>query len=61
MHLAQANMARMRAPLDDPRMAGFAAQIAGVNALAEASPGFVWRFQSDAGDSIYPRAYDDPH
>jgi hypothetical protein len=41
--LAQANVARFRAPLADPVMREFAARIAATNALAERSPGFVWR------------------
>lgn len=42
-HLAHLNVARMRAPMDSPEMAGFVAELAGINALAERSPGFVWR------------------
>jgi len=41
--LAQVNVARMRAPLDDPRMRGFVDGLAVVGGLAEAAPGFVWR------------------
>lgn len=40
-HLIHANVAIMRAPFDDPRMAGFVQQIDEINALAHASPGFV--------------------
>jgi hypothetical protein len=40
-HLVHANVARMRAPLDDPLMAGFMARIEEINALAQKSPGFV--------------------
>lgn len=58
-HLAQANIARALAPLDDPLMAGFVAQLAGINALADASPGFVWRLQSAEGDATAVRPYDD--
>jgi hypothetical protein len=43
--LAQINVARMRAPLDDPSMKAFVDLIAPINALAEASPGFVWRLR----------------
>jgi hypothetical protein len=32
-------------------MAEFAANIAGINAIAESSPGFVWRSQSEADDA----------
>lgn len=42
--LAQANWARMVAPIDAPPMRGFVEQLDGINALAEASPGFVWRY-----------------
>ncbi|WP_308257956.1 DUF3291 domain-containing protein [Pseudonocardia lacus] len=37
------NVARMRAPLDDPVMRGFTDALAAVNRLAEAAPGFVAR------------------
>ncbi len=49
--LAQLNIAIPRAPLDSPRMAEFVANLARINALAEASPGFVWRLQTDEGDA----------
>jgi hypothetical protein len=42
-HLAQVNVARMRAPLDSPLLATFAARIDPVNAAADDAPGFVWR------------------
>jgi hypothetical protein len=58
--LAQANVAHMRAPLEDPVMGGFRAQLPRINALADGSPGFVWRLQSDAGDATSTRAFDDP-
>ncbi|BAJ26822.1 MULTISPECIES: DUF3291 domain-containing protein [Kitasatospora] len=47
--LAQVNIGRTVAPLDSPALAGFVAQLAEVNALAERSPGFVWRLVDDAG------------
>ncbi len=46
-HLAQVNIARMRAPLDDPSMADFVARIDEINALAKASPGFIWRWTGE--------------
>jgi hypothetical protein len=58
-HLAQVNIARMKFPLDDPRMAEFVARIPEINALAETSPGFIWRFQTDAGNALYTHPYDD--
>ena len=58
-HLAQVNIARALAPLDSPVMAGFVARLAEINALAEASPGYVWRFQDDTGNATYVRPYED--
>jgi Domain of unknown function (DUF3291) len=57
--LAQINIARMVAPLTDPVMADFVANLKPINALAEASPGFVWRFQTEQGDATAERPYDD--
>jgi heme-degrading monooxygenase HmoA len=58
-HLAQVNIAYMRAPLSDPIMAEFVAQLHTVNAAADASPGFVWRLQTEQGNATEIRAYED--
>jgi Domain of unknown function (DUF3291) len=58
--LAQANVAHVHAPLDDPLMEGFRSQLERINALADRSPGFVWRLQSEEGDATAIRAFDDP-
>jgi uncharacterized protein DUF3291 len=58
-HLAQINIARMRAPLEGPIMRGFVDRLAEINALADTSPGFVWRLQTPAGDATYLRPFDD--
>ncbi len=58
-HLAEINIARMLAPLDDPIMAGFVDRLDEINALADTSPGFVWRLQTDSGDATAIRPYDD--
>lgn len=50
-HLAQLNIAAMKAPLDSPDMADFVANLDRINALAEAAPGFVWRLEGDGGDA----------
>ena len=52
--LAQVNIARIKAPFSAPAMAGLASRITEMNALAEASPGFVWRFtaESDPGNRL---------
>ncbi|GIF02845.1 DUF3291 domain-containing protein [Actinoplanes siamensis] len=49
-HLAQINTARLRAPLEDPSMAEFAAGLTLMNELADRSPGFVWRMRGENGD-----------
>jgi hypothetical protein len=58
-HLAQYNIARLLAPLDDPSIADFVSSLDPINRLAEESPGFVWRHQTDEGDSTALRPYDD--
>jgi hypothetical protein len=50
-HLAQINIGRLIAPIDDPLIAEFAEGLAPVNALADQSPGFIWRLQSDSGNA----------
>ena len=59
-HLAQINIARLIAPLDDPRIASFVAQLNDINALAEGSPGFVWRLKTPSGNATEIPYNDDP-
>lgn len=59
-HLAQINVARALAPLDDPQLAGFVARLDEINVLADGSPGFVWRLQSDSGNATDIQVSDDP-
>jgi len=59
-HLAQFNIARIRYPLDDPRMAEFVDNVARVNGLAEQIPGFVWRLADDSGNAMGMEVYGDP-
>ncbi|MEB8342943.1 DUF3291 domain-containing protein [Streptomyces endophyticus] len=49
-HLAQVNIGRLVAPLTGPELADFVAQLPEINALADGSPGFVWRMVDDAGE-----------
>jgi heme-degrading monooxygenase HmoA len=58
-HLAQVNIGRIRAALDDPIMHGFVSQLARINAIADESPGFVWRLQTEEGDATAIRPYED--
>jgi ribosomal protein L34 len=57
--LAQVNVARMLAPLSDTQMAGFVAQLDEINALADRSPGFLWRMQTPEGNATVLRPYED--
>ncbi|RBQ18930.1 DUF3291 domain-containing protein [Spongiactinospora rosea] len=45
MHLAELNIAHMRAPKESAVMAEFVAALAPLNALADEAPGFVWRLK----------------
>jgi hypothetical protein len=59
-HLAQINIGRLVAPIDDPRLADFVALLDPVNALADAAPGFVWRLQTAEGNATTMAYTDDP-
>lgn len=59
--LAQLNIGVIRAPMDSPVMEGFASNLDRINALAEATPGFVWRLQTEEGDATAIRPFDDPN
>jgi hypothetical protein len=58
-HVAQVNIGRIRAELSDPIMAGFVERLDEINALADASPGFVWRLQTNEGNATYFRPFAD--
>jgi hypothetical protein len=58
--LAQINIARLRFPEGDPRVAEFFDNLDRVNAAAERMPGFVWRLKDDSGNATQIQAYDDP-
>lgn len=58
-HLAQVNIGRVKAPVEHPLMAGFTNRLDELNALADGSPGFVWRLQTSAGNATYFRPYPD--
>ncbi|MFE4051631.1 DUF3291 domain-containing protein [Streptomyces sp. YIM B13518] len=49
--LAQVNIARLKAPLDSPRLKDFVDNLDPVNADADAADGFVWRLQDEGGDA----------
>ena len=59
-HLAQINIGRLIAPIDDPKIAEFVAQLEPINALADQAPGFIWRLQSSSGNATDIAYNDDP-
>ena len=56
-HLAQLNIGRFRAPLEEPMMEGFRSALDPINALADQAPGFVWRLQTEEGNATAIRPY----
>jgi hypothetical protein len=59
MHIAELNIGRFRYPTTDPRMAEFMDNLDRINALAERSPGFVWRLMGDNNNATDLRIGDD--
>ncbi len=59
MHVAQLNIARLRADRDDPMVAEFFAAIDPINVIADVSLGFVWRLQEESGSATAIRGWDD--
>ena len=57
--LAQVNVGRARGEVTDPVMGDFVALLAEINALADQSPGFVWRLQTEDGDATAVRPVED--
>ncbi len=57
--LAQLNIGRLRAPTDSPIVAEFMEALDPINALADSSAGFVWRFQTAEGNATAERPFDD--
>lgn len=50
-HLAQLNIVKMKFEIDAPELAGFFDRMDDINALADESPGFVWRLQEEEEDA----------
>jgi len=57
--LAQLNVGRLLAPVESEAIAGFVAALEPINDIADVSPGFVWRLQTDAGNATDIRPTDD--
>ena len=46
-HLAQVNIAKRLAPMDDPIMQDFVNNLDKINAIADKAEGFIWRLQDE--------------
>ncbi len=55
--LAQLNISQTVAPLESPTLAKFVENLDRINALAEQSPGFIWRLQNDDGNATTLRPF----
>ncbi|QBA63778.1 DUF3291 domain-containing protein [Muriicola soli] len=51
-YFAQVNIAKSKYPLEDTRMADFVNNTARINAIAEKSPGFVWRWVEEPNSGV---------
>lgn len=60
VHIAELNIARAVGPMDSRAMADFVANLDRINAIGDASPGFVWRLQDESGAATLIRAFEDP-
>jgi hypothetical protein len=58
-HVAQVNIALPKAPVDTPLLADFMALLDPINALADATDGFVWRLQTEDGNATAIRPFED--
>jgi Domain of unknown function (DUF3291) len=58
-HLAQVNVGVTVAPLDSELLRAFVELLDPINTLADASPGFVWRLQTEEGNATSLRAFGD--
>jgi hypothetical protein len=59
-HISQMNVGHALHPLDDPRMQDFMDNLDRINALAEASPGFVWRLKDENNNATSIKLTPDP-
>jgi len=50
LHLAQVNIAKKLAPLDDPIMQDFINNVDKMNTIADSSEGFIWRMKDEDKD-----------
>jgi len=61
MQLAQLNIAQAKYSLDAPEMKEFVDNLDRVNAIADASEGFIWRLKGDGNNATNIQAFSDPN
>jgi hypothetical protein len=59
-HIAQINVARLIAPIDNPKILDFVANLDQINSIAESYKGFVWRLKDDSGNATSMKIFEDP-
>jgi hypothetical protein len=57
-HVAQVNIALARAPIESDVLSEFVALLDPINAVADAAPGFVWRLETEDGNAMAVRGFD---
>lgn len=57
-HIAELNIGRLVAPVDDPRVADFVDNLTRINQLGHQTPGFVWQLLTEDGDSTAFRIFE---
>ena len=58
--LAEVNIARLKAPVGDPKVAPFVDALEAVNAIAERIDGFIWRHVDESGNATETQVHEDP-
>jgi hypothetical protein len=58
-HLAQINIAQAKDHMESSTMQGFVSRLDEINAIADHADGFVWRLQTEEGDTTSIQAFED--
>lgn len=60
MYLAQFNVARLRYPLDDPRMEDFVNNVDKIHRMADRIGGLIYRLKDESGTAMNMEVFNDP-
>lgn len=58
-HLSQIIIAQLKAPMDDPMIEDFVADLDRINQPVEHCDGFIWRLQDESGTATSFHPYND--